>query len=91
MSARPLYQVDPAEPEWVVLWEALETDKGDTRAEDPESGEVWQYMGTVTGTCGFVHQFRHQCHPDYGRKIVANVQASRTWQPAQGPAANGPV
>ena len=37
----------PGTLEWDMAWNMLEADVGDVVAEDPETGEVWQYMGHV--------------------------------------------
>lgn len=50
----------PDTPEWDRAWSAL----GDPVAEDPDSGETWQYMGSVRQSDGlWYHEFRHRCLP----------------------------
>lgn len=83
--------VDHSDNEWIAMWSRLEDEVGDTRDEDPNTGEVWQYMGTTSGPCGFVHQFRHRNHPVHQRRITANVKASKGWNPNADAPANHPV
>lgn len=42
------------------MWGALADATGDYADCCPETGEVWQYMGTYDG----VHQFRHRHRPE---------------------------
>lgn len=83
--------VDDGDNEWIAMWTRLEDKAGDTRDEDPNTGEVWQYTGTTSGPCGFVHQFRHRCHPQHRRRITANIPASKAWCPDGDAPANHPV
>lgn len=51
---------------WLRAWRIMQGIYGSIDCLDPESGEVWQYMGTayVSGPLGRniqVHQFRHRC------------------------------
>jgi hypothetical protein len=41
----------------------------------PDSGESWQYMGTVTSTPkgDSIHQFRHRQHPANGMRMYVDV------------------
>jgi len=42
----------------------------------PESGETWQYMGTVlVEDSGWVHEFRHRHHPVSKQRQVVRVPA----------------
>ena len=62
--------------EWDALWELFRRVAGekygttDLADEDPETGEVWQYMGTWDGE----HQFRHRNHPKTGRREYLNFR-----------------
>lgn len=64
--------------EWDEAWASLGQvlaasdlgDGSDLAQEDPQSGEVWQYMGTYQG----FHEFRHRWHPKAGRRMYAKVQ-----------------
>ena len=69
-----IYFAEPNSLTWKQAAPALENHEsarwgylkygGATRMQDPESGEVWQYMGTVTVPGrGAEHQFRHRWHP----------------------------
>jgi len=55
----------PNTPEWNAMWASLENACGDTADKCPQTGEVWQYMGTYDGR----HQFRHRHRPDTARPI----------------------
>lgn len=60
MPERKLTFVKPFTPEWDALWDALEAVVGDIDARDPQTEEVWQYMGTVAFPCCPAYQFRHR-------------------------------
>jgi len=68
LAHKPAYWLDwhdfPDEYErmWVEL-AALNENGGDRLCECPESGEVWQYMGTELKSDGWKHCFRHRHHP----------------------------
>lgn len=67
----------PGSSSWDEAWRGLSTwlvqhglgDGTDTTQEHRESGEVWQYLGTVEG----FHEFRHRWHPVTGRRVYARV------------------
>lgn len=59
----------PTSPEWASMWDALAHVTGDYADCCPETGEVWQYMGTF----GVVHQFRHRHRPKTTRPIKGFV------------------
>jgi len=61
--------LSPSDPEWDRAWHALADAVGDYSDECPETGERWQYMGTVQTSLpaigsnpliACVHQFRHR-------------------------------
>ena len=47
-------------PAWDDAWAQIARIFGDTACECPETGEVWQYMGTWNGE----HEFRHRNLPE---------------------------
>jgi hypothetical protein len=49
--------------EYERMWAELAALEGDRLCECPESGEVWQYMGTQLESDGWKHCFRHRHHP----------------------------
>lgn len=56
--------IDRGDPEWDVMWSRLTQIFGDPVCEDPDTGEVWQYMGTVERPGGgWRHEFRHRSIP----------------------------
>lgn len=73
--------IDRDSREWARMWSALEAIYGDRVCENPRSGEVWQYMGTVRDPegPGFRHEFRHRDYPGAGR-IYARIPASLDWR-----------
>jgi len=62
--------------EWDALWRLFQRVASDAYGatdladEDPETGEVWQYMGTWDGE----HQFRHRNHPTTGQREYLNFR-----------------
>ncbi len=65
-------------PEWARAWSALARIVGDYADCCPETGEVWQYMGTVEegppirvgGRQLIVHEFRHRHRQPTARRIL---------------------
>lgn len=47
------------------MWDALARATGDVEDLNPDSNEVWQFMGTYNG----LHQFRHRHRPRTARAI----------------------
>lgn len=45
---------------WLRAWRIMQGIYGSIDCLDPESGEVWQYMGTAIVEGRHVHQFRHR-------------------------------
>lgn len=79
--------VERGSREWARMWAGLGA-KGYKLPEDgahrpcpaccPETGECWQYMGTVLDLAGVEwHQFRHRNYPGRGR-VYVNVCAGPT-------------
>ncbi|UFP97199.1 hypothetical protein [Gloeobacter morelensis] len=56
---------------------------GDPVSRDPETGEVWQYLGTSfdPGRRRWRHAFRHRHHPATGRQEHVDVSAPAGWGP----------
>lgn len=67
--------VDRTSDEWDAMWAALGRVVGDMADRDPQSGEVWQYMGTVAGE----HQFRHRQRPASAARILGEVHVDRVY------------
>jgi hypothetical protein len=71
--------------EWNRAWKELMTQMGDTELgmEDPETGERWQYMGTVRRVARKLwwHEFRHRHHPREQKRIYTQIYAGPTWEP----------
>ena len=62
------YSVEPGSWTWCQMWSKF----ADPLEECPESGEVWQYMGSVKAPNKPArHEFRHRRHP------VTKVRAFR--------------
>lgn len=59
-----MYIISASSPEWQRMWDELKNIEGDYTKRCPETGEVWQYMGS--GPEG--HYFRHRSHPVYKRR-----------------------
>ena len=56
-------------PGWERAWDLLAGSYGDWACEDPVTGEVWQYMGTVIEGEGGRHEFRHRSLGPKGERI----------------------
>lgn len=56
----------------VAAFDALISLGEDPASWDPDTGEVWQYMGTVADH----HQMRHRQHPVLRRRIDIALPAS---------------
>ena len=77
----------PDGDEWAKAWGSLARDMVNRKvtgdkyiAEDPESGERWQYMGTYYSRShgGWIHDFRHRRHPTYRERIICQIDAYYT-------------
>lgn len=70
--------INPTNPQWDRMWDALRDACGSYTDECAESGEVWQYMGTHEGQ----HQFRHRHRPQFvGKKAIQPIKgfAGQHW------------
>lgn len=67
--------------EWKYAWGRLLelTADLDVFAEDEESGECWEYLGSGCFEGRWVHSFRHRHHPILGRRWNLNVPVTREW------------
>ena len=74
----------PRSAEWKAAWKAMAQRMNDPDCEalDPDSGEVWQYMGSLRRARLWEHEFRHRWHPRIQQRIVFSVPATRGWKPA---------
>jgi hypothetical protein len=86
--------LDSDSREWEEAWTGLRLQlrilyslTSDCVDECPETGEVWQYMGTAwrngeeNGVPGWYHAFRHRNHPRLRRRVNLNLRATRNWKP----------
>jgi hypothetical protein len=88
------FMLDVADPELGLAWTTIQNRFGDVECLDPDTGEVWQYMGTVlmpaplTGLSSWVHEFRHRSFvgtdrqggwPINGERMFVRVPASAGW------------
>jgi hypothetical protein len=79
--------VNENSPEWHEMWKKLgelsmnkEVKDDPTVAENPDSGEMWQYMGTDVRSR--LHSFRHRDHPITRKREYVVVPVSEV--PASG-------
>lgn len=57
---------------WKRMWAVIAKVYGNVACACPDTGEVWQYMGTHNG----MHNFRHRSLPSRdGRRVYFNVEA----------------
>jgi len=68
----------------------IDTVGGDGVDRCPETGEVWQYMGSAQRTdiegASWKHSFRHRSWPGHGtpyQRHVVEVYAPKGWAPAK--------
>lgn len=78
--------VDPRSSEWERMWAHIKNADINSSCidspicRDPETGEMWQYMGSYTLDSGQpVHSFRHRMHPRTRQREYCNVKASMEW------------
>ncbi len=64
----------PSRPIWNTVWENLAQRYGGTACKDEETGEVWQYMGSVLKGDQVEHQFRHRALK--GKRVGYGVTTS---------------
>jgi hypothetical protein len=74
MEARNFHFIERDSAEWTRMWAVLASYqfgrwRGDMACRNEDSGEVWQYMGTIDG----MHEFRHRDHPVTGCREYVNV------------------
>lgn len=79
----PMAFVTPDSKEWHAAREAMAAFTGDHAftARDPESLEVWQYLGSGLRSEHWEHEFLHRWHPICQRRLVIAVPASARWRP----------
>ena len=79
--------VEEDSAEWRAAWKRLARMSGDAdfMAEDPQTGEVWQYMGSVRHGPQWQHEFRHRNHPREQKRLLLLVRATRGWGPEKAP------
>ena len=46
------------------------------------TGEVLEYMGSTKTAAGWVHTFRHRCHPETGERRYWHLPATPGWAPS---------
>jgi hypothetical protein len=72
---------DPAE--WKTAWDKLAERYGSYDCCDPQTHEMWQYMGSwddaTTGK--WFHNFRHRSLPPSQARVYWNAEASDGWNP----------
>lgn len=80
--------VMPDDAEWDAMWRVVAEQYGDASCLDKETGEQWQYMGSIaddgcriTTIIGWRHEFRHRNLPLTGKRTYFHVGASAGWQP----------
>lgn len=80
--------IDRNSPEWAAMWAALQ-ERVEADYVCPDTGEVWQYMGTKRATPShpWKHEFRHRRYVGRGRVIsvpgrtVLEISASDSFHP----------
>jgi hypothetical protein len=60
---------------WERMWQEIASKYGDAACQHPESGEQWQYMGTVRDGRIWHHEFRHRELPATGKRAYDAVSA----------------
>ena len=72
--------VESTGPEWKAMWATLAATGENIDADEPDSGEYWQYMGSDRDPCGrWSHSFRHRHHPATHTRVYRRVPASPVW------------
>ena len=74
---------DKSDPdEWRAAWDRLAERYGSYDCCDPESHEMWAYMGSWTDERGkWHHNFRHRSLPPKGERTYTDCPASDGWKP----------
>lgn len=70
--------------EWVHMWQVLSShpiNQGDPACKNPVTGDCWQYMTSFFHEGGYIHEFRHRCHPKNGIRLNVHVPSSPGWSP----------
>jgi hypothetical protein len=78
-SRNPHVSLSAGDPELVAAWAYFP----DPVLAHP-NGEVLQYMGSYERATGWVHTFRHRCHPETGERTYWHVPATAGWAPTSG-------
>lgn len=70
--------------EWQQAWLTLANhrlNQGSHCCFEPNSGEVWEYMGTEAEPDGsaWFHCFRHRCHPQTRGREYIRIPANKEW------------
>lgn len=65
-------------PTWELVWDRLVLAFGDKECQHKETGEVWQYMGTVIKDGIGEHQFRHRQLPSTGERAYWSTKTTIT-------------
>lgn len=70
--------VPPENHEWPIMWQKLadQYNAPDFLSKCPQTGEVWQYMGTVAAFDNVYHEFRHRNHPTTNTRLNVKIHAS---------------
>ena len=78
------YIDDKSDPdEWKAAWEKLAERYGSYDCCDPQTHELWQYMGSGQDakTGKWMHNFRHRSLPPKGDRTSWDAEASEGWKP----------
>lgn len=82
IAATMIGWVDRSNPEFLRMWASFEklTPFAADRP-DPQTGEVWQYMGSCLLGDAWWHEFRHRSLSGERRRIV--LRATEGWEPVR--------
>jgi hypothetical protein len=84
MSIERYAMVARDDPEWDVMWKMVKLYHGGYDCRCPDSGEVWQYMGSnLTPSGQWAHGFRHRNLPATQSREYWSCPASPGWKPAE--------
>lgn len=76
-------------PEWEYAWDWVashplnETLENPSVAENPETNQTWQYVGTFMQKGKAIHEFRHRHHPLTNRREYLYLNASENFNEDQ--------
>jgi len=79
MNMSEIRFVNPKDREvWLNMWGTLERSQlgGDRDCRCPETGEIWQYMGTIRYGRDWLHEFRHRHHPTTKQREIFRTKAN---------------